>query len=180
MSSLGFQSFSQLNRISTLFYISFGAGLLGDLLVATTMCHYLFTSRMGFRSKDTLVKTLIAYTVTTGFLTSIHAILALAFYVTMPTTFICIGLYFSLARMYINAYLALLNTRQQQYRGKRDSVISFLFSRFSDQHCHPEFGTTRQFPTGVDKMIPLDIEVHVQTTVDHASEPASSGRGHPY
>ena len=51
-----------------------------------------------------------------------------------------------------------LNTRQQQYRGKRDSVISFLFSRFSDQHCHPEFGTTRQFPTGVDKAgLSLDL-----------------------
>ena len=65
MPSFGLESYAQLEQISVsspvissndflwsfqiLFYLTFGAGMLGDLLVAVILCHYLWVSRTGFR-----------------------------------------------------------------------------------------------------------------------------------
>jgi len=169
VNGFGLQSYAQLDELSTMFYVNFGAGVLGDCLVAIILCYYLFTSRTGFRSTDTLVNTLIAYIVTTGLFTSVVAILGTVFYVMMPTNFIFIAFYFNLAKMYLNSYLALLNARQH-LREKSDGAVSFRLSRLSDQHYTADFGTMQSLSSRLDKLPQRDIEVCIQTTVDRKSE----------
>ncbi|KAF8132912.1 hypothetical protein EV363DRAFT_1326880 [Boletus edulis] len=152
--AFGLDSYPQLDILSTLFYINFAAGVLGDFLVAIVLCCDLFMSSI--RSTDKLFNVLIVYLVATGFFTSVDAILGTVLYVTMRRNFIFIGFYVNLAKMYINSYLALLNAHQrlqekpEQYTthsGKKPSLSS----------------ASDELPLG-------ELAVRVQTTVDQKSE----------
>jgi len=67
--------YSELDRLSTLFYLNFAAGFSGDLYVAIALCFYLHRSRTGFQRTDNLITVLMRYTINTGLLTSIDALL---------------------------------------------------------------------------------------------------------
>ncbi|KAH0825797.1 hypothetical protein J3R83DRAFT_8853 [Lanmaoa asiatica] len=117
-------SLTQLDVLAPLLYVSFVTSFAGDLYVFVVPCYYLFKSRTGFKSTDTLLNTLIGYTITTGeihphpflailmnvlkgALTSIDAILGTTLYAVMPTNYIFMAFYFNLAKLYINSYLVL-------------------------------------------------------------------------
>ncbi|KAI9567813.1 hypothetical protein HD554DRAFT_2039221 [Boletus coccyginus] len=175
--SFGLQDYTQISRLSTLLYLNFGTGVLGDLLVAIILCFYLFTSRTGFRRTDTLLNTLIAYVVATGVLTSVNAILGSVFYAfsTKPCTYTKV----SVTPVYINSYLALLldaihllerqNTdhgwlslprlnAREYLREKTEGIVSFRLSRLSDQHFTADFGTTHSSSNRTNKGVSLSLD----------------------
>ncbi|KIM86576.1 hypothetical protein PILCRDRAFT_308571 [Piloderma croceum F 1598] len=76
--------FTQLNDLSTLFYLNFAAGFSGDLYVAIALCFYLYRSRTGFQRTDNMISILMGYTINTGLLTTINALLGMVFYIAMP------------------------------------------------------------------------------------------------
>jgi len=66
-------TYAGLEAVSTLFYVNFGSNLSADLCIAVILCYYLWRSRTGFGKTDSLIVTLILYTVNTGLLTALDA-----------------------------------------------------------------------------------------------------------
>ncbi|TBU39811.1 hypothetical protein BD309DRAFT_1021877 [Dichomitus squalens] len=69
-------------------------------------------SRSGIKRTDSMLDTLILYTVTTGLLTSACMLLVFVFSVATPHNLIYIACSFLLTKLYTNSFLAALNTRQ--------------------------------------------------------------------
>ncbi|KZP05910.1 hypothetical protein FIBSPDRAFT_940265 [Athelia psychrophila] len=88
-----------------------GFGAAADVLIAAVMCVVLQRSRTGFKNSDTMINTLIMFTMNTGLLTSLCAVASLVSIVAAPNTFIYIAFFFNIGRLYSNSMLATLNAR---------------------------------------------------------------------
>ncbi|OAX30775.1 hypothetical protein K503DRAFT_172549, partial [Rhizopogon vinicolor AM-OR11-026] len=92
-------------------YMSLGSSTSIDIIIASSLCYLLATSRTGFSSMDTFITKLMGYTVNTGILTSICSLASIITCAVMPNNFVYLGIEFLLAKLYINSYIALLNAR---------------------------------------------------------------------
>lgn len=102
--------------LPTLFQLSQSVNALaatGDIAIAMTLIFLLYRSKTGFSKSDSIVNQLILYSLNTGFLTSICALLSLISITVYPTTFIFITFYTPLGRLYTNSLLATLNARKK-------------------------------------------------------------------
>jgi len=118
--SLGirYKAYSKFYKISYLLYLALGSGVVVDTIMALALCIVLAKSRTGFRRTDSLINVLMMYTINTGLLTSIVALLGLIMYAVMPQTYACLAIIFNLSKLYFNALLATLNARS----GLRDQM----------------------------------------------------------
>ncbi|KAG2358339.1 hypothetical protein BDR07DRAFT_1337858 [Suillus spraguei] len=103
--------FSDLIKFEWAIYLSLGTITLADVVIASTLCYLLATSRTGFSSLDSLITKLMAYIINTGCLTSVCSIATIITFAVMPTNFVFLAVDFLLAKVYVNSYLALLNAR---------------------------------------------------------------------
>lgn len=87
-----------------------GSAALGDILVVYMLSTALMTQRTGFGRTDALINKLLRYTVNTGLLTSIIAVVDLIAFCTM-NNLIHLGFNFMLGKLYTNTLLATLNAR---------------------------------------------------------------------
>lgn len=117
-------SFIKLLDQSWLIYTAFGSSVFVDVLIAGSLCVLLHRSRSGFKSTDSLVNTLMLYSINTGLLTSIAAMACFVTFAIWPHTFIFIGIFFVLGKLYINSILAVLNTRK--FLRKRNSGVTTI------------------------------------------------------
>ncbi|KZV79705.1 hypothetical protein EXIGLDRAFT_781950 [Exidia glandulosa HHB12029] len=104
-------------RWETISTMSVGAA--SDLFIAACMCIGLHQRRTGFSRSDRLVDRLISYTIASGAATSILSVVMLVIYITMPTTYIWMGFYSVLAKLFSNSLLASLNQRSIQHSQPR-------------------------------------------------------------
>ncbi|KAE9393127.1 hypothetical protein BT96DRAFT_924238 [Gymnopus androsaceus JB14] len=84
-----------------------------DSILAGFLCVLLWNSRSGIRRTNSVISTLILYTVTTGLLTSVVAIATLVMMLTMKETFAYAGAFFMLSKLYFSSLLATLNRREK-------------------------------------------------------------------
>jgi len=140
-----------------------GSAAAADIIIACALCYYLTKNRTGFSRTDSLITTLIAYSLTTGLITSVLAFIAVVTFATMPTNFIWLAFFWILGKCYVNSLLAALNSRDF-LRGKvapRDitllqispfhAITSNIDSPIAEVHYSPE------------KPVPSKISVHIQT-----------------
>ncbi|KAH9039808.1 hypothetical protein EDB85DRAFT_222314 [Lactarius pseudohatsudake] len=92
-------------------YTTVGAVALADGLVATSMCWSLYRRRTGFAKTDSIILTLMVYSINSGLLTSVLGITAIICFVTLPTTMVSLALSWVLTKCYLNSLLAMLNSR---------------------------------------------------------------------
>ncbi|KAG1822494.1 uncharacterized protein BJ212DRAFT_1585310 [Suillus subaureus] len=92
-------------------FMTLGAIAFTDIVIASSLCYLLATSRTGFSSTDSLITKLMAYIINTGCLTSICSMAAIITCAVMPTNFTFLAIEFLLAKLYVNSFLALLNAR---------------------------------------------------------------------
>ncbi|KAI0659169.1 hypothetical protein C8Q70DRAFT_155767 [Cubamyces menziesii] len=121
-----------LSRISDILYISLGVGVVADILIAASMCVLLAKRRTGFAKTDSMVRVLILYSVNTGALTSLCALICLITYATMPDNFIFIGVYFVLPKLFLNSLLATLNARRPLREAGSGPMVSIPISTTSN------------------------------------------------
>lgn len=88
-----------------------GSAAAADVIIACALCYYLLKSRTGFSSTDSLIATLIAYSLTTGLITSVLALICVVTFATMPTNYIWLAFFWILGKCYVNSLLAALNSR---------------------------------------------------------------------
>jgi len=129
--AFGIQSFPELDKLSTLMYMTFGFGTGSDLTVAIILSWILRKSRTGFRRTDSLIKVLMMYVVNTGMIVAIDASLGMILYAVMPNNFIFLAFYLLLSKLYLNAYLATLNARE--YLRQSDDALSLNVSYLTNQ-----------------------------------------------
>lgn len=86
--------------------------VVADTIIAALLCFFLYRSR-ATTTKTTypLVNKLMAYAVSTGMLTSVFVLACLITYIVMPINYVFIAIYLPIGKLYINAFLTSLNTR---------------------------------------------------------------------
>ncbi|KAI0352996.1 hypothetical protein OH77DRAFT_1427768 [Trametes cingulata] len=105
-------SWTQGRALEWTLYTSYSCQIAVDGLIATVMFLLLRRFQTGLRRLDLLIKTLIMYVVNTGFLTTLGVTLSIVFFIVQPQSFIYIGLYFPLSKLYTCSFLGVLNAEQ--------------------------------------------------------------------
>jgi len=169
------KSFADLSHLSTLLYLNFAAGLGSDLAVALGLSTILLLSKTGFRRTDSLIKTLMMYTVNTGAIVAIDAALGMITYVVMPHNLIFLAFYLLLSKLYLNSYLAMLNARGD-LRDKSEDPVSIHLSHLSATQDF-DSGAQQTFPSAIEKghlgAVAIAIRTKVEKQVDNSSATSS-------
>lgn len=89
--------------------LCFGAA--SDVAVAGCICGGLMRRKSGFERTDRIVERIMGYTIGSGLMTSVVAVLELITYTTMKDNFVWIGFFTILSKMFSNSLLVSLNQR---------------------------------------------------------------------
>ncbi|KAG1762752.1 hypothetical protein EDD22DRAFT_889888 [Suillus occidentalis] len=95
-----------------------------DIVITSSLWYLLASSRTGFADTDCFITRLMCYTINSGCLTSICALLSIITCAVMPHNFIFFSIQFLTASLYVNSYIALLNTK---YYTQPDAVTTDTF-----------------------------------------------------
>ncbi|KAH8116166.1 hypothetical protein DFH11DRAFT_1584649 [Phellopilus nigrolimitatus] len=93
---------------------------LADVSIAGVLVVLLQRSRTGFRRSETMISRLTVFTINTGLITAVCAILSLVTSLVLPNTLIYILFYLCIPRLYVNSLLASLNYRKSMNTGVYD------------------------------------------------------------
>jgi hypothetical protein len=106
-----------LNRFSSFHSLTWAlctgmtAGALADVLIAASMCWYLFRKRTGFARTDSIIMTLMAYSVNSGLVTAILAGTMTVTFLVSRSSLIWMAFNWVMSKCYVNSLLAMLNSR---------------------------------------------------------------------
>ncbi|KAH8995517.1 hypothetical protein EDB86DRAFT_1095667 [Lactarius hatsudake] len=91
--------------------IGLGSAVAADILIAVSMCWFLYHKRTGFARTDSVIMTLMTYSVQSGLLTSVFTCAVLISFAIAPSTMYSYMLFFPMSKFYANSLLAMLNSR---------------------------------------------------------------------
>ncbi|TDL15906.1 hypothetical protein BD410DRAFT_902340 [Rickenella mellea] len=153
------KSFAKYKSLTWVTCVGLGSAAAADILIAVSLCYFLHKSRTGFARTDTVITMLMVYAINTGLLTSIFATLSVIFYAAMPGNFVWISFFWSLGRLYINSFLATLNSREMLWEAvlPTDGTFVQLSQTRSDG------SNAYRYPTEPKRPIP-SLNVTVETT----------------
>lgn len=129
---LSLTDYFDLTKITWFIYTSLILSVVSDLLIAGSLCVLLSQRRSGFARTNSAIRMLMVYSINTGALTSICAIVCLTIYAAMPneTKFTFIAIYFVLPKLLLNSLLATLNARHSlRERTHTGPNLSFPMTR---------------------------------------------------
>ncbi|KAJ8080699.1 hypothetical protein PM082_017533 [Marasmius tenuissimus] len=107
--------FSTVDGFAKLIWVTsagIGSAAAADVLIAASLCYYLSKSRTGFKRTDSLIHTLIIYSLTTGLMTSLIDVVIIISFATMPQNYVWLAFFWIVGRCYVNSFLAALNSRE--------------------------------------------------------------------
>ncbi|EIW56319.1 uncharacterized protein TRAVEDRAFT_72951 [Trametes versicolor FP-101664 SS1] len=105
------EAFSELAHTPWATYVPLGASTVIDGVIAGSLCYFLARCRPRSEAMNGPFKTLMVYTLNTGTITGLFSLLAISMMVAYPTTFIPVAIEFTVVKLYINSYMAMLNAR---------------------------------------------------------------------
>ncbi|EKM53076.1 uncharacterized protein PHACADRAFT_210798 [Phanerochaete carnosa HHB-10118-sp] len=130
---LKFPSYHELEqRFAWIWYTVFSLQAFSDCAIAAILCTILIRRRTGFKRTDSLIRTLVLYSINTCALTSSVSVASVVTYAAMPHNFIFIGLGVILPMLMSNSLLALLNSRDMLRDMHAGQVASVHFSRLAN------------------------------------------------
>ncbi|KAI0759571.1 hypothetical protein BD413DRAFT_271275 [Trametes elegans] len=103
------QSLGKLTWIVSAIY---GLAVTIDLLVTGVLITVLLNSKTGFNRTDSLIQTLIIYSINSGLITSIAGVISFVFALVLPGNMIYFAVGLIATKLYANSVLAVLNTRR--------------------------------------------------------------------
>jgi len=155
--------------------VGLGSAAACDIIIAVSLCSYLTRSRTGFKRTDSLITTLIVYSLTTGLVTSVIASAAVITFAIMPTNFIWMSFFWVLGKCYVNSFLAALNSRDALR--ERASPQDGTFWQISPFHATVPFQHSEgmAMTTATKTHPPLSVKVETSTIskMDCLESPAS-------
>ncbi|KAJ3539040.1 hypothetical protein NM688_g6423 [Phlebia brevispora] len=105
-------SLDEIDDLKVVGSLSLCLGVATDIVTAAALCFFLHNLKTGYSKDDSLVNRLTVYAVNTGVLTSAVSLATMILYNIMPSNFIFMACYFVLSKLYLNSFLATLNTRR--------------------------------------------------------------------
>ncbi|KAJ3507834.1 hypothetical protein NLJ89_g6083 [Agrocybe chaxingu] len=170
ITSKSVQDYRKNNSWLVTILLSVGACI--DVIIAASMLYYLSKKRsQAFERIATVIDRLIAYTVRTGLLTSVAAVLLLICYQTMPNNLVWLALYTSLAKLYSNSLLASLNSRQELRESSSSSMPSL--DRFSRGRSSRGANNSARV-----ELAPQTISIEMKTTMETAQDESFDQSAH--
>ncbi|KAI0343829.1 hypothetical protein BDW22DRAFT_1211507 [Trametopsis cervina] len=164
-------TFAELKKLDALVYLEFAAGFLGDFLVAVTLCYILHKSRTGFGRTENIINWLMTYVINTGLFTALTSSVSLILFASKPNDFIYVAVYFQLSKLYVNAYVAMLNARDRM-RERSSSPLNLSTFELSHTRTGPTIPTMTHGVRTYSKNSRGGMSVFVDTEVDTTSERA--------
>ncbi|KAH8105625.1 hypothetical protein DFH11DRAFT_1630024 [Phellopilus nigrolimitatus] len=82
-----------------------------DVAVAAALIFYLNRARTGFQRSESAINRLIFFSINTGLVTSVSAIISVIFLCVFPSTLIYIAFYMAVSKLYANSLFTTLNSR---------------------------------------------------------------------
>ncbi|KAI0647740.1 hypothetical protein C8Q79DRAFT_1008154 [Trametes meyenii] len=157
--------FSKFKRLTWVTCIGLGAAAAADIIIAIAMCYYLYKKRTGLKRTDSIVTTLMVYSINTGLTTSVIGTIIVIAFGAMPTNFIWLGFFWIMGKCYVNSFLALLNSRES-LRDKVSKAALQLNNVGNNRSFQNSFTVSGQQP----KHSPLSgVAVQVETVTEYSS-----------
>ncbi|KAH9025397.1 hypothetical protein EDB85DRAFT_232126 [Lactarius pseudohatsudake] len=91
--------------------IGLGSAVVADILIAVSMCWFLYHKRTGFARTDSVIMTLMTYSIQSGLLTSVLTCAVLISFSIAPSTMYSDMFFWPMSKFYANSLLAMLNSR---------------------------------------------------------------------
>ncbi|TDL25234.1 hypothetical protein BD410DRAFT_785104 [Rickenella mellea] len=129
--SAKFNDFQAKQRDSEAFIgTTLGSALACDIMITASLCFFLNRGKTGFRRTDSLVQSLILYSVCTGLITSLFAIVNISVFFSMQTNLVHLGIYFLMGKLYTTSLLATLNSRDifRSQWNRNDQTVNLSLS----------------------------------------------------
>ncbi|EMD32467.1 hypothetical protein CERSUDRAFT_118804 [Gelatoporia subvermispora B] len=142
--------FLLLRRLSSAFYAAVTFTIVADLLIAISQTILLWKLRTRVLRTDSIVRTLILYSINTGIITAICALLLCITWAAIPTNLTFIIFFTLLPTLLLNALLATFNARQELREMSSANVISIpltptaQISSTSSPRNNRSYGDTRE------------------------------------
>ncbi|KAI0325100.1 hypothetical protein GY45DRAFT_1438640 [Cubamyces sp. BRFM 1775] len=111
------QNVEDLGNLTWLVSAIYGLAVSIDSIVTGVLIAALLRSKTGFKRTDSLIQTLVVYTINTGLSLSIAGILCFVFALVMPETMIYVAIGVVTTKLYANSVLAVLNARRSLSEG---------------------------------------------------------------
>ncbi|KAI0697993.1 hypothetical protein BC835DRAFT_1413327 [Cytidiella melzeri] len=106
-----FLPFAGLESISWQLYATLATAPAADLLITATLCILFHRIRSGFKKSNSVVTSLMLYTINSGLFSSLIAIATLTSYALLPNTYIYMSVFLVMNKASYNALLAATNAR---------------------------------------------------------------------
>jgi len=107
------KSWSRYRSLIPVTCIGLGSGVVADILIAFSMYWFLYHKRTGFAKTDSMIMTLITYSINSGLLTSLLTIAVLISFATAPFSMVWQLFFWPMGKFYANSLLAMLNSRDR-------------------------------------------------------------------
>ncbi|CDO71980.1 hypothetical protein BN946_scf184943.g14 [Trametes cinnabarina] len=130
---------TDLHRISWLVSVAYGLVVATDVILTGSLVFVLYQSRTQSKRTNSILDTLIIYTINTALLTSIVSVLAFIFALIIPGNLIYAAVSVIGVKLYANSVLALLNSRRSIDNRFMDDFTTFSI---------PDLGTSAVGATG--------------------------------
>ncbi|KAN0133975.1 hypothetical protein V8E53_008193 [Lactarius tabidus] len=124
----------------------------------------LYRKRTGFARTDSIIMTLMAYTLKTGFLLSALGTAMIISYLVAPSTQIYVAIFLAISKCYMNSFYAMLNTRDH-VRDRSTTDNGYNSCILSSIRLEP---LSEAYASKSGK--PVTVTVHRSTTSDLASK----------
>jgi len=169
------KEFSRYSELTWVTSVGLGGAAAADILIAVSLVYFLGRNRTGFEATDSLITTLMIYAINTGLLTSICASLAVICFAIMPTNFVWLSFFWCLGKLYVNSFLASLNSRMQLRERIAPSDGTFVnLTNLRNDGSLQSPGINRRFSrsSGMIKT-PRQLTITVETTKEEMTDYAS-------
>ncbi|KAL4250774.1 hypothetical protein ABKN59_006072 [Abortiporus biennis] len=155
--------FSKFKSLTWITCTGLGCAAAADIIIALSMCIYLSKKRTGIDRTDSLVTTLMIYSINTGLLTSIIATISVVLFAIMPLNFVWLCFFWILGKCYVNSLLASLNSRKGLRSKVYASAVSLSRSRAIQDLSFREEPILLKKPTTA-------LAVAVETTTEYRTD----------
>ncbi|KAH9060506.1 hypothetical protein EDB87DRAFT_1683737 [Lactarius vividus] len=164
--------FSAVRSLYWLSCLAMASAVLVDILVAGVMCWSLYRKKTGFVRTDSVIMTLMAYTINSGLLTSLLGTAMTVSYIITPSSLIPVAFFWIMGKCYVNSLLAMLNSRdyvrEQLSTGNPDNASNLSSIRI--EPLSEAYGTKYRQPG-------VSVTVHRSTTSDFAPNKSDHNAG---
>ncbi|KZT27400.1 hypothetical protein NEOLEDRAFT_138023 [Neolentinus lepideus HHB14362 ss-1] len=166
--------FSKYSSLTWVSCVGFGAAALADIMIATAMCYYLSQRRTEFKRTNSVITTLMIYSINTGLLTSVIATTCVIAFAVSPTSFVWLSFFWVLGKCYVNSVMAMLNSRDEiRDRSRQDVTVLEL------QTHEPSASAQSRLKAAGFPLQPVNLAVAVETVtetkMDYCTSPSRTG-----